>query len=78
MFRLVQRVAREAGLPNAAKVTPHSLRHTFVTVARERGATLEEIQDAMAHADPRTTRRYDRARNRLDRDPSQLVAAAIG
>jgi site-specific recombinase XerD len=78
MFRLVQRVAREAGLANAVKVTPHSLRHTFVTVARERGATLEEIQDAMAHADPRTTRRYDRARNRLDRDPSQLVAAALG
>jgi integrase/recombinase XerD len=78
MFRLVQRVARAAGLQNAAKVTPHSLRHTFVTVARERGATLEEIQDAMAHADPRTTRRYDRARNRLARDPSQLVAAALG
>jgi site-specific recombinase XerD len=78
MFRLVQRIARAAGLPNADRVTPHSLRHTFVTVARERGASLEEIQDAMAHADPRTTRRYDRARHRLDRDPSQLVAAAIG
>jgi site-specific recombinase XerD len=78
MVRLVQRVARAAGVPNPERVTPHSLRHTFVTVARERGASLEEVQDAMAHADPRTTRRYDRARFRLDRDPSQLVAAAIG
>jgi integrase/recombinase XerD len=34
MFRLVQRIARAAGLANASKVTPHSLRHTFVTVAR--------------------------------------------
>ena len=30
----------------------------------------------MGHADPRTTRRYDRARYSLDRDPSTLVAYA--
>jgi len=78
MYRLIRRIAKAAGLPQAEQISPHSLRHTFVTVARERGASLEDIQDSLGHADPRTTRRYDRARSRLERDPSQLVAAAIG
>jgi integrase/recombinase XerD len=32
----------------------------------------------MGHADPRTTRRYQRAARRLERDPAHLVAAALG
>jgi hypothetical protein len=30
----------------------------------------------MGHADPRTTRRYDRDRHNLDRDPSYAIWAA--
>jgi integrase len=37
---------------------------------------LEDVQDAMGHADPRTTRRYDRDRHNLDRDPAYTIAAA--
>jgi hypothetical protein len=29
----------------------------------------------MGHADPRTTRRYDRDRHNLDRDPAHVLAA---
>ena len=75
--RFVRRAARAAGLPAAEKITPHSFRHAWATVARERGASLEERQYALGHADPRTTQRYDRARQSLDRDPSYLVAAAV-
>ena len=75
--RFVRRSARAAGLPAAEKITPHSFRHAWATVARERGASLEERQFALGHADPRTTQRYDRARQSLDRDPSYLVAAAV-
>jgi integrase/recombinase XerD len=75
--RFVRRAALAAGIPSADKITPHSFRHAWATLAREGGATLEERQYALGHADPRTTQRYDRARASLDRDPSYLIAAAV-
>jgi integrase/recombinase XerD len=76
VFRLVRRLAARAGLPGADRLSPHSLRHAFATAAREEGVPLEDVQDAMGHADPRTTRRYDRDRHNLDRDPAYTIAAA--
>jgi integrase/recombinase XerD len=76
VFRLVRRLARQAGIPGWAKLSPHSLRHAFATTARAEGVPLEDVQDAMGHADPRTTRRYDRDRHNLDRDPAYTIAAA--
>jgi integrase/recombinase XerD len=38
------------------------------------GVDLRDVQIA-AHADPRTTMRYDRARNNLDRHPNYILAA---
>jgi site-specific recombinase XerD len=74
--RLVRRLAERAGIPSAAHLSPHSLRHAFATTARSEGVPLEDVQDAMGHADPRTTRRYDRDRHNLDRDPSYAIWAA--
>ncbi|MET0496235.1 MAG: tyrosine-type recombinase/integrase [Actinoplanes sp.] len=76
VFRLVRRLARQAGIAGWARLSPHSLRHSFATTAREEGVPLEDVQDAMGHADPRTTRRYDRDRHNLDRDPAYTIAAA--
>ncbi len=76
VFRLVRRLARDAGIPAWAKLSPHSLRHAFATTARDEGVPLEDVQDAMGHADPRTTRRYDRDRHNLDRDPTYAIWAA--
>ncbi len=76
VLRLVRRLAGNAGIPAAAKLSPHSLRHAFATAARDEGVPLEDVQDAMGHADPRTTRRYDRDRHNLDRDPSYAIWAA--
>jgi len=76
VFRLVRRLAREAGIAGGERMSPHSLRHAFATTARAEGVPLEDVQDAMGHADPRTTRRYDRDRHNLDRDPSYTIAAA--
>jgi len=76
VFRLVRRLARNAGVAAWARLSPHSLRHAFATTARDVGVPLEDVQDAMGHADPRTTRRYDRDRHRLDRDPAYAIAAA--
>ncbi len=76
VFRLVRRLAERAGIPAWAQLSPHSLRHAFATTARGEGVPLEDVQDAMGHADPRTTRRYDRDRHNLDRDPSYAIWAA--
>jgi len=76
VFRLVRRLARDAGVPAWERLSPHSLRHAFATTARDEGVPLEDVQDAMGHADPRTTRRYDRDRHNLDRDPAYILAAA--
>jgi integrase/recombinase XerD len=76
VFRLVRRLAEHAGIPAWAQLSPHSLRHAFATTARAEGVALEDVQDAMGHADPRTTRRYDRDRHNLDRDPSYTIWAA--
>jgi integrase/recombinase XerD len=36
---------------------------------------LRDVQIAARHADPRTTMRYDRGRQNLDRHPNYIVAA---
>jgi integrase/recombinase XerD len=76
VFRIVRRLARTAGVAAWAQLSPHSLRHAFATAARDEGVPLEDVQDAMGHADPRTTRRYDRDRHSLDRDPAYAIWAA--
>lgn len=75
-FRTVQRLARKAGI--AGHVSPHSLRHTHATLALDAGVTLADLQDSMGHADPRTTRRYDRARGRLEKSSAHAVAQVLG
>jgi integrase/recombinase XerD len=58
--RIVRRTARRAGIGNV--VTPHTLRHAFITAALDAGVPLRDVQEAASRADPRTTMRYDRAR----------------
>jgi integrase/recombinase XerD len=73
--KVIVRLAREAGIDK--RVSPHSCRHGFVTQAFDAGASLRDVQDAAGHADPRTTRRYDRGRHNLDRHPTYAVASAV-
>jgi len=50
-------------MDKAGSLHPHDLRHAFVTLALDAGVALHRVQDAAGHADPRTTRHYDRARH---------------
>jgi integrase/recombinase XerD len=77
LWRLVRSVARSAGIPSWHELSPHSLRHTFATLSFDFGIPLADVQDAMGHTDPRTTRRYDRARHRLDRHPTYVLAERL-
>ncbi|MFE3580553.1 tyrosine-type recombinase/integrase [Streptomyces vinaceus] len=76
-FRTVQRVAKAAGIPHANKLSPHSLRHSYATALLNKGVPLADVQDAMGHADPRTTRRYDRAAGSVQRSPSYKMQEEI-
>jgi site-specific recombinase XerD len=73
--RIVRKTARRAGI--AKLVTPHTLRHAFITAALDAGVPLRDVQEAASHADPRTTMRYDRARASLDRHATYVVSAYL-
>ncbi|MFI1996403.1 tyrosine-type recombinase/integrase [Actinoplanes sp. NPDC020271] len=73
IWRLLRRLAKTAGI--TVVMSPHVLRHTYATLARDAGVPLDDVQDGLGHADPRTTRRHDHGGVRLDRSPS--TAAAI-
>jgi integrase/recombinase XerD len=73
--RIIRRIAKAAGIRK--QITPHSLRHTAVTLALDAGVSLRDVQDFAAHADPRTTRRYDRARRSLDRHATYALASFV-
>lgn len=71
--RIITRLARAAGLPDPDSITPHSCRRAFITHARHAGATPEQVQDAADHRDPRTTRRYQQADDRIESAPTYLL-----
>jgi integrase/recombinase XerD len=73
--RTVARICRKAGI--SKRISPHSLRHTYVTQLLDAGAALREVQIAARHADPRQTMRYDRAREQLDRHANYVLAARM-
>ena len=64
IWKVVERRVKAAGIE--ANITPHSTRHTFITLALDGGAPLHKVQVAAGHADPRTTERYWRTKENLD------------
>ena len=72
--KLIKRLGAQIGMPG---LHPHELRHAFVTLSLDEGESLRDVQDAARHADPRTTRRYDRNRNNLDRHPTHRLLVAL-
>lgn len=59
-------VKRRSSAVGAKKIHPHSFRAAFVTAGYDAGLPEREVQASVHHADPATTRRYDRhARGRM-------------
>lgn len=77
-WRLIRRLARRAKIPQAAQLSPHSLRATAITEYMNAGGSLRDAQDFARHKDPRTTRRYDKNRDDLDRHASYVLATRYG
>jgi integrase/recombinase XerD len=74
--RVIRKVARAAGIHK--RISPHSLRHSFVTLSLDAGVPLRDVQVAARHADPKTTTRYDRARRNLDGAATYRLTAYLG
>jgi site-specific recombinase XerD len=72
MGRMVKRRMRDAGLP--VRLTTHSLRVGTVTDLLQQGVPLGEVQYLAGHADPRTTRLYDRRQKRVTRNIVERIS----
>jgi integrase/recombinase XerD len=55
---ILRKYARAIGLDRG--YSAHSMRATFITTALDNGASLENVHWAAGHADPSTTKLYDR------------------
>ncbi|HEV3260491.1 MAG TPA: site-specific tyrosine recombinase XerD [Gemmataceae bacterium] len=67
LWMLVKKYARRAGLN--AKVSPHTLRHSFATHLLAGGADLRTVQELLGHANIRTTQHY----THVDRDRLRAI-----
>ena len=70
--RMMKRRLKAAGLPG--QFSPHSFRVATVTDLLEQNVPLEDVQYLAGHADPRTTRIYDRRRRKVTRNIVERIS----
>ncbi|MGH9455122.1 MAG: tyrosine-type recombinase/integrase [Terriglobia bacterium] len=70
--RMMKRRLKDASLP--ARLSPHSFRVAVITDLLEQGVSLEEVQHLAGHADPRTTRLYDRRQRKVTRNIVERIS----
>jgi integrase/recombinase XerD len=70
--RMVKRRLRDAGLP--LRLSPHSFRVGTITDLLTQGAPLQDVQMLAGHADPRTTRLYDRRQRQVTRNIVERIS----
>jgi site-specific recombinase XerD len=56
--RSVKRYARDAGIEEVERVSPHTLRHTFATRLYRETSNIRMVQKALGHSDLSTTMIY--------------------
>lgn len=56
--------------PHLTHATPHKLRHTGATLAKQAGTSLEAISEALTHSDTITTKTYV--------NTSNIIPMAVG
>jgi integrase len=71
-WRMVRKRAIAAGI--LAPIGNHSFRATGITAYLANGGTLEHAQSMAAHESPRTTKLYDRTKERLTLDEVERIS----
>jgi len=69
--KLLKKYCAEVGVEETVSV--HSLRVTAATEADRAGVSLKHIQKWLGHKDPRTTERYIRTGQDLDKSPAYVI-----
>ena len=70
-WRMIRRRAAAAGIN--ASIGNHSFRATGITAYLSNGGALEHAQEMAAHESPRTTKLYDRTKERLTQDEVERI-----
>ncbi|MGE0372903.1 MAG: tyrosine-type recombinase/integrase [Gammaproteobacteria bacterium] len=70
-WRMIRRRAAAAGIH--APIGNHSFRATGITAYLANGGALEHAQEMAAHESPRTTKLYDRTKERLTQDEVERI-----
>lgn len=68
---MIRRRAIAAGI--TAPIGNHTFRATGITAYLANGSALEHAQEMAAHESPRTTKLYDRTRERLTQDEVERI-----
>jgi len=72
IWRMTKRRLKDAGLPGL--FSPHSFRAATCTDLLEQGMPLADVQYLLGHADPRTTRLYDRRSRAVSRNLVERIS----
>ncbi|HEY1876760.1 MAG TPA: tyrosine-type recombinase/integrase [Rhizomicrobium sp.] len=70
-WRMIRRRAASADI--AAEICCHTFRATGITAYLSNGGALEHAQEMAAHESPRTTKLYDRTKERLTQDEVERI-----
>ena len=74
--RTVRRLCKKSGITK--RITPHSCRHTFVTLALDAGVPERDIMASTGHSSGQMIAYYDRNRGSIERNATHAVAAFVG
>jgi integrase len=72
IYAIIKSRVKQAGIDK--DIHPHSLRHTYATLALLAGVPIQEVQKSMGHSSTDTTFRYDRAIEQVGRSPGRSIA----
>jgi site-specific recombinase XerD len=70
-WRMIRRRAVASGIAEA--IGCHTFRATGITAYLANGGALEHAQEMAAHESPRTTKLYDRTKERLTQDEVERI-----
>lgn len=73
---ILRSCAKKAKLACADQITPHWLRHTYVTNSIDEGVPRHIVQHSLRHSTGRVTDRYYNKRELHKNDPSKVLGAA--
>ncbi len=63
--------------PELAHATPHKLRHTGATLAKQAGISLEAISEALTHSDKEITKTYVNTKDKVNQTVGDIAFRSL-